>query len=261
MILASPFDRDDPVFAPVWEMLRVRFWKIKVRFASRKDEFLEALRSDRARCVIYLGHGHYDSEHDESALELTDHYVGTHDFEELDRFPEFTALIGCNTSVAGSVLAGLHTILLERGARLVLGTTFPVDKMVAGMFLSHFLRELLHSQPGHDGHRDWAQIVRRARLRTRFFSDLIHHLRAETITQEQLLKALDDRERLLFADAPSNEDERTVYLRHEGTILRGLGLIKDEAQPVDFGTIPYPLFFSLFGFPWTTYGSFFSKGD
>jgi len=253
IVVVSPLLDTDDAFEGLWSTLRTRFWKVALRKVSTKSELLKAFETRDVLAIIYLGHGHYDPASDETGLELSDGWIGTSDIEDLARVPPLVALLGCSTAAAGATLGPMHVPILERGARLVIGTSFPVDKRVGAAFLLNLLAELGRTQA-----RDLAEIVRRARLATRPFSDLVCLERRGVITTEQVKELADEYEHRLFQHQIPR-DARAAMLQVELDLLAARGAIVERSvEALDAAILPYPLFFSVFGFPWTTYGALFS---
>ena len=256
LAIVSPLDESDPEIEGFWSTLRRRFWKIPIYKVSTKEEFLKAVQSPEIGAMIYLGHGHYDTENDESGLELKNGWVGTLDIENVTRFPPLLALVGCNTATAGSTFGAMHAAILERGARLVIGTTFPIDKKVAALFLTNLLAELAGGDRGRP-RRDLAEIVRETRQATRFRSDLLCFERRGVISPEdrsRLTRRYAFRLMKVGGGGPAASLELELELLTEAGLISG-----SNTRGADLDTIPYPLFFSVLGFPWTTYGTLFGK--
>lgn len=209
-------------------------------------------------CLIYFGHGYHDPVGDESGLVLQNHLLTSADLNEVERVPPVVILVGCNTAAAASILGGLHISFLAKGARLLVATSFPVEKQVGAIFLSNILNALV-SGPSFPDLRDLSQVVFNARRAIRAASDLLSFVRQGRLPESEYMDALAE----FVAESQSLAAQGAggnFLLEAERNVLHRRGLIPSlGTEPVEWNVIPYPIFFTLLGFPWTTWNPAFRR--
>jgi hypothetical protein len=129
----------------------------------------------------------------------------------------------------------MHVALLQRGAKLLIGTCFPVPQFVGGIFMAELLKELLLRPVLR---RDLAEVVRAVRRRLRRAAAL-YSLKQFGLIDGSTFESC-------ARDAVGLEDG------DEDPLLSDLERQRDLPANWRQRVIPYPLFFSVLGFPWNT---------
>lgn len=247
-LLVTPFDEDDPTLRKVLNALEVGGVSVPIRVIRRRSELQHVLENSEVRCLLYLGHGFHDIANDEGGLVLQDHNFRPSDVAAASRVPSLIVLIGCDTAPAVSAFGGMHLAFLKAGAAMVVGTSFPVPRKIAGDFLQSFIRLLLSN-----GTRDVAEAVAVARWQIRVEAELFSFRELEllTPTEERSIRA--DLQNTMWVLRSVQHDRARIIHQAFRQILTDHGVIPSLfAKPWDWGIIPYSLFFSVLGFPWTS---------
>lgn len=228
------------------------FHNVAKQVVTNRDDLISRLQDEDIRCLVFLGHGDYDHESQESYLILQEQLLDTTHIADMERIPDVVALIGCNTAAAASITGGMHVAFLEGGAQLVVGTSFPIPYMLGGMFAYVFIREIIESGRARKGkqftYRDFSQIVLAVRHNLRPLS-VFYSLRATGALDNESIDAAE----AAFSTRSSGPPATFSSIRraladclHEHGVHDQAGL-----HPRNWETIPYPLFFSVLGYPWT----------
>jgi hypothetical protein len=250
-LLVTPFEEDDKLLVAVRGVLAERGPAVQTAIVSRRSDLLEKLSDEKVRCLVYVGHGDHDSAADEGALVLRDHYFLESDLKGVKRVPPLVVLIGCSTAPSASIVGGMHRAFMRAGSALVVGTSFPVPKFVAAHFLITFVRYLLEAGPPRL--RDVSDIVTRVRQAIRPVTELYSLTELGRITSMQMDKMLQEHHvKLSQMSFASPLEVYAASNRVYTEILAAHGLIVSFDTPsFAWDLVPYPLFFSTFGFPWT----------
>jgi hypothetical protein len=258
ILFVTPFNQTDPEFQSLWTYLSKDYMQMSKHFVTNPTDLMERLSHRSARCLIYFGHGYHDPVGDESGLVLQNHLLTSADLDEIDRVPPIVILVGCNTAAAASILGGLHISFLAKGVRLLVATSFPVEKQVGALFLYYILNALV-SGPRFPDLRDLSQVVFQARRSIRAASDLLSFVRQGKLPESAYMDTLAE----FSAESQSLAMQGTggdYLLEAERNVLHRRGLIPSlDTEPVEWNIIPYPLFFTLLGFPWTTWNPSFTR--
>ena len=257
-LLVTPFAEDDPLLSAVIANKPAHVPEFRMDLIRRRADLLRRLQDPTVQCLVYFGEGYYDSDLDTSALVLQDDFLYAGDIAAAERVPPVVVLIGCNTTAAGSLLGGFHTALFRAGARLIVGSAFPIPKVIGAQFLNLWISNLLSpsvaiSEDQSVPYRDLAQVFTVVRRRLRVTSDLFSLAEQGRITETQMIEAVNSyaekMERISLLEG-ANDWVQLDILRD---ILVDLKVIPTRDATVNsWGAVPYPLFFSLLGFPWTT---------
>jgi hypothetical protein len=257
-LIVTPFE-NDPGLNGIFQTRPSHVPDYQHRFVRRRDDVFDALNDEAVRCLVYFGHGLWDEETHSSALVLRDNFFTTQDVERLDRIPPVVILIGCNTAAAGSLLGGLHAALFARGAQLIVGTSFPVPRVIGALFLTLTISNIL--SPGvslasgaWQPYRDLGEIMGVVRRRLRCQSDLYALHAAGRLRAEDLTRGMERFIELMEKTPQTSPDDRYQF-QLERRLLVELGVLPNEMGSLaGCGAVPYPLFFQTLGFPWTTRG-------
>ncbi|MEM9562066.1 MAG: CHAT domain-containing protein [Actinomycetota bacterium] len=222
-----------------------------------KGELLDRLTDPEVRSLVFLGHGAADLDEDRSALLLKDGRLNDHEIEQLDRVPPLVVLVACNSAAATSVRGGLARSFLRAGATAVIGSTFAVPVWAGLLFANQLIGNLL--SPGSvtdDGERwytDLSEVVGVARHRIRPMCTFVDLERRGVIDQATAEAAADDWQARMAALSSTDSAADASWTRVLAETLTRFGVIDDETSPpIDWPTIPYPAYFTLLGYPWTT---------
>jgi hypothetical protein len=249
VVVATPFDVSSGILDILVEQLREGFPLARLEVVSGKSALTEVFAAPTTAAVVYFGHASYDAAHEETVLHLDGDTFGTFDVRNLERVPPLVLLIGCGTAGAGSTLGSFGTALLVGGARLVVGTSYPVRQEVGVQFLGALMRQVVAAPRGRP--MDLARAALLARRNVRFFSDIL--VLAESARLEpELVPELIARYATAVGQEPS-DPERANLIGIEARLLAEVGAIeRADLPPAAWGIVPYPAFFSVMGMPWTT---------
>lgn len=208
------------------------------------------------KCLVYFGHGLWDAASRSSGLVLGDHLFTTKDVADAERIPPVVVLIGCNTAAAGGLLGGFHAALFERGAQLIVGTSFPVPRFVGALLLAMSINNILSpwvdlEDGRRQAYRDLGEIMAVVRRRLRCQSDLYALWSQGRIDGEGLQRGI-NRYLELLAEVPQASPDDRYQFEIEKRVLVELGVLTESSLLIDCAVTPYPLFFQTLGFPWTT---------
>ncbi len=254
-LLVTPFQQTEIIDAALSGLKHVP--AVRTQVVHRVSDMIDRLDDERIGCLVFFGHGYYDPDRDESALVLNDQYFYAADVRQARRVPPLVVLIGCNTAAASSMIRALHTELFRAGAQLIVGTSFPVPVVTGAQFLGLFISNLLSPAVSLEGglsraYRDLSEVVAIVRRRMRPMSDLFSLLEQRRITEERHQQAVEmfiERLAKLDLNQMARDEVQLEILRE---LLAELGVIADKSEsPLNWGVVPYPLFFSVLGFPWT----------
>jgi hypothetical protein len=259
-LLVSPFE-DDVSFAELIKNRPAYVPDFPVRVIKRRGDLLDALEDKRVECLVYFGHGLWDAKTRQSALVLQDHLFTADDVAEIRRIPPVVVLVGCNTASASTVLGGFHAALFRQGAHLVVGTAFPVPRMVGLLFLQLFVNNLLSpgvtlSKGRSRQYRDLADVVSVVRRRMRLTSDVLSLMEQGRMTPNAAQGVLHACIAQMSAWSEDEAADERRQFRLLAEALQERGVLKGrDASLARAGIVPYPLFFQTLGFPWTTRSS------
>ncbi len=256
-LLVTPFEDDDPWLNAFLSASQNQshMSKMKWRILGTKGSLVDELDDEQISFLVYFGHGIYDHERNSSALALRSGLFDGEMVKSLRRVPPVVALIGCDTAAASTVTSGLHQAFLQAGAHLVIGTSFPIPVYIGVQFLllltSNVISPGVLTGQGRGMHyRDLAHSLTVVRRRLRPTAELYSLLEQGIISLEKLeilQGAFLKRFAILTEEAQSNDWSQLKILTE---LLDEEGIVPPESQPNSWPTIPYPLFFTLSGFPW-----------
>jgi hypothetical protein len=250
-LLVSPFGENDKLIELVRSEAEAAGLPLTIQRVARASELVQKINDEDVGCLVYLGHGYFDSAEDEGALVLRDDFFRAEDLRRVQRVPPVVVLVGCSTAPAVSASGGMHLAFLQAGTPLVIGTSFPVPKVIGADFVIRFVRHLL--QRDVYPWRDLVEIVTAVRRGMRPSSEMLSLLRQKRIDLPTLERVRDNYNNQVQAFSPLSAFAH--YARSHralAAVLTAEGVLPSaEISPLDWGTVPYPLFFSVLGFPWT----------
>lgn len=111
----------------------------RIDIEAREGSLLESIEA--AELVFFVGHA--AASEDRGGINLGSHWVDGRALSKLEWTGKLAFLIGCETAALDTQRGDLAKLLIERGARAVIGTTAKIEIGVAETFLRSFLVEAM----------------------------------------------------------------------------------------------------------------------
>ena len=142
ILLINSIPENDPLIAE-YEIFEETCKDIglDLTFISVDDskEFISYINKNNPPILIYFGHAAYDVENDKGYLQFKNDRLSFEQLDEIEKFPSFVCLIGCETASSAAFSGGLSNYFLKNGTRAVLATLFPIPADHAGSFIGRLL--------------------------------------------------------------------------------------------------------------------------
>lgn len=183
VLVIRSFHDDDPLKLVLQKTLEVggsspTGFECRARFVdvNNEEQFVKALENFNGACMIFDGHGTYDSDIGSGSVVIGGKAVGAWQLRKRCHVPPIVIFSACDTQPLDGSHSSSAMAAFVLGARTVLGTSLPIDARTAARFIARLMLRIAEFIPQALELRlflTWREVVS-GMLRMTHVSDVLH---------------------------------------------------------------------------------------